>query len=438
MRRRIALIFEEDYLGSYPSFVESISLLAKNNHYVDVIGTSRTTNFPAPPKFSHNVNFYSLPLNSRINREYLIEESNKGDQTTVEKVKYLSNFKRLIPSKIKQSIRGKLNYIKFNLSQFESQKSLILDNLKYTFFVIFRLTRKKYDVVIGVDLGGGCSAYISSLFLPIDKLVYWGLEITTPYQSLMNMQFLKFFEIKMCKYSDLILTTDMARAQDVCRENDTLIEEKNVICLPHSPSGFCSVLDSDFFQKLFSLDDEKVTILHSGWIHDVMESSNLAKAASNWPKKWKLVFHERMKRSTEEPYIKKVKKAGGDNVLLSLNPVPYDQIDQVVASSKIGIVIYGNYEQWGSSWVSLAKGSGKIAHYLKCGKPVLCINIPGLDKIISKYQCGILFDELDEIQSGISKILQNYSFYSRNALRCYNEEYEFSNYFKKFLDYVEK
>ncbi len=437
MRRRIALIFEEDYLGSYPSFIESISLLAENNHYVDIIGTTRKTNFPAPPCFAKNVNFYNLPLSSEINRDYPIEETSEEKQTTTEKQKKNSFLKRLIPPSLKSTIRNQLSLIKLNLSQFETQKNLIFESLKYTGFVFSRLTQKKYDVVIGVDLGGGCAAYISSLFLPIDKLVYWGLEITTPYQSLINMRFLKFFEKKMCKRSNLMLTTDMARANDVCKENDTSIEEKDVICLPHSPSGFCDVLKSDFFQKLFSLDNEKVIVLHSGWMHEVMQSKNLARAASKWPKKWKLIFHERMKRCPREPYIKDIMATGGENVLLSLNPVSYDKIDHVVASSKIGIVIYGHSEQWGSSWVSLAKGSGKIAHYLKCGKPVLCVNIPGLSQIITKYQCGILFDELSEIQSGISKILQNYSYYSRNALKCYKEEYEFSNYFNKFLDYIE-
>jgi len=437
MGKRIALIFEEDYLGSYPSFIESISLLSENNHYVDVIGTSRTTDFPAPPNFQNNVNFYNLRLSSKINRDYPTGKTSEENSTTLEKRRNTSFLKMLIPTSLKSRIRDNLSLIKLNFSQFKTQKNLIFDSLKYIGFVISRLTKKKYDVVIGVDLGGGCSAYISSLFLPIDKLVYWGLEITTPHQSLFNMRFLKFFEMKMCRHSDLILTTDIARANDVCKENDTPIENKNVICLPHSPSGFCGELKSNFFQNLFLLDDKEVTILHSGWIHEVMQSRDLASAASKWPNNWKLIFHERMKRSTREPYIKDIIEAGGDNVLLSLNPVSYDLIDQVVASSEIGIVIYDKSEKWGTSWVSLAKGSGKIAHYLKCGKPILCINIPGFDEIINKYQCGILFDDLNEIQSGISKILQNYSFYSRNAFKCYKEEYEFSNYFKKFLDYVE-
>jgi glycosyltransferase involved in cell wall biosynthesis len=437
MGKRIALIFEEDYLGSYPSFIESISLLSKQGHKVDVIGTTRVTQFPSPPQFPQNVKFYNLSLSSKIDRNYSNEQSAGNFDDTPIQSKKISLFKYFLPSKLKQRLRGILNFLKFNFSQYQFQKRLIIDNLRYTTFVLSRLARKKYEVVIGVDLGGGSAAYISSLFLSIDKLVYWGLEITTPYQPLVYMRILKFFEERMCYNSDLMLTTDMARAKDVCNENKTPINKKNVICLPHSPSGFCESKHSDFFQKLFSLDNEIVTILHSGWIHEVMKSTDLARIATQWPNDWKLIFHERMKRKITEPYIKQVIKAGSNTVLLSLNPVPYDQIDHVVLSSKIGIVIYGNHEEWGTSWISLAKGSGKIAHYLKCGKPVLCINLPGLNEIITKYQCGILFDNLEDIQSGIYKILGNYSFYSQNAYKCYREEYEFSNYFKQFTMYVD-
>jgi glycosyltransferase involved in cell wall biosynthesis len=167
-----------------------------------------------------------------------------------------------------------------------------------------------------------------------------------------------------------------------------------------------------------------------------MQSKNLARASRGWPKEWKLVFHERMTRNKSEPYIKEIANSGGQNLYLSLNPVPYNEIDKVIASSTIGVVIYGSSSEWGTSWVSLAKGSGKIAHYLKCGKPVVCVNIPGFKEIINEYKCGILFNDVNEIHSAISEILQNYSFYSSNALKCYKNEYEFSNYFNNFLKYT--
>lgn len=434
--RRIALVFDEDYFGSYPCFIESISILSKNDYDVDIIGVCRSTNFPNPPKFKNNVNFISLPLKSTICRDYSNDEFSGNFVTKYSHIYKTSLLKSLIPQKIKSYFRNKINNINYNTSSFNIQKGIFIDNIRYIYFVLITILKRKHDIVIGVDLGGGCAAYISSLFLPIDKLVYWGLEITTKQQPMLINKILKFFEIRMCKKADLLLSTDLSRIKDVCNENDTALSNKSIICLPHSPSGFSTQSESDFFQKKFSLNMDSTIILHSGWIHEVMQSKSLAQASRGWPKEWKLVFHERMTRSSSEPYIQEVANAGGQNLYLSLNPVQYNEIDKVIASSKIGVVIYGNSSEWGTSWVSLAKGSGKIAHYLKCGKPVVCVNIPGFNEIINDYQCGILFNDVNEIHSAILEILQNYSFYSSNALKCYKKEYEFSNYFNKFLEYT--
>jgi glycosyltransferase involved in cell wall biosynthesis len=436
VKRKIALVFDEDYLGSYPCLIESISILSKKDYDVDVIGVCRSTNFPKPPKFKNNVNFISLHLKSTICRDYSNDEFPVHFATTNSHVSKTSLFKSLIPQKIKSYFRNKINNIKYNISTFNIQKEIFIDSIKYIYFVLINILKRKYDIVIGVDLGGGCAAYISSLILPTDKLVYWGLEITTKRQPMLANKILKFFEIRMCKKADLLLSTDLSRIKDVCNENDTTLSSRNVICLPHSPSGFSTQFKSNFFQNKFSLDIDSTIILHSGWIHGVMQSKSLARASRGWPKEWKLVFHERMTRNSSEPYIKEVANAGGQNLYLSLNPVPYNEIDKVIASSTIGIVIYGSSSEWGTSWISLAKGSGKMAHYLKCGKPVVCVNIPGFKEIVNEYQCGILFNDINEIHSAILKILQNYTYYSSNALKCYKNEYEFSNYFNKFLEYT--
>lgn len=436
VKKRIALVFNEDYLGSYPSFIESISILSKNGYSVDIIGVCRSTNFPKPPKFLNNVNFISLQLKTTICRDYSNDEFSGNFATTNSHIYKTSLLKSFIPQKLKSYFRNKINNINYNISTFNIQKTIFIDNIKYISFVLISILKRKYDIVIGVDLGGGCAAYISSLILPTDKLVYWGLEITTKQQPMLANRLLKFFEIRMCKKADLLLSTDLSRMKDVCNENNTTLSNRNIICLPHSPSGFSTQLKSRFFQKMFSLDMDSIIILHAGWMHEVMQSKSLARASRGWPKEWKLVFHERMNRNRSEPYIKEVANAGGQNLYLSLNPVPYNEIDKVIASSTIGVVIYGSSSEWGTSWISLAKGSGKIAHYLKCGKPIVCVNIPGLKEIISKYKCGVLFNDVNEIHSAILEILKNYSFYSSNALKCYKNEYEFSNYFNNFLKYT--
>ena len=66
----IAFVFEEDYLGAYPSFVESIKLLSENGYNIDIIGKSRDSNFPNAPTFNENVNFILLKDKDSISREY--------------------------------------------------------------------------------------------------------------------------------------------------------------------------------------------------------------------------------------------------------------------------------------------------------------------------------------------------------------------------------
>jgi hypothetical protein len=48
MKTKIAIVFEEDYLGSYLSFVEAIRMLPDEGNKIDILGTLRKTNFSAP------------------------------------------------------------------------------------------------------------------------------------------------------------------------------------------------------------------------------------------------------------------------------------------------------------------------------------------------------------------------------------------------------
>lgn len=439
---KIAIIFEEDYLGVYPSFVEAIRMFSSEGIQVDVLGTSRKSKFPSPPEFDHNVNLFLLPTENEISRDYPLNENVSEEvdyKTYPPKHKPKSAFfKKLIPSSFKDVARKVLANIRENYEHFSFQHKLLVDQFRYFLFVYKHVKKNNYDVVIGVDLGGGTASYLSNRFKPCRKYIYWGLEITEPKQVLWVYKLLKYFESKACQTAHAIITTDEARAKDVCKANDLNFKDTNCLYVPHSPKGFCNQSHSSFFQDLFSLNQETIAIIHCGWIHEVMCSKVLAKESKNWPKEWRLIFHERMKRSTDESYIQEVIKSGDEKTLLSLNPVDYNKIDDVILSSKIGIVIYDSHEKYGTSWISLAKGSGKIAHYLRCGKPVICKNLPGFKEIIEKYKCGIIFDELNEIEPGIKTILNNYEFYQKNALECFKYEYEFSRYFQKVINFLKE
>jgi glycosyltransferase involved in cell wall biosynthesis len=439
MNNRIAIIFEEDYLGSYPSFVEAIKMFSEDGFKVDILGTLRESRFPDPPKFNENVSLHLLPIKNVINRDYKIDEGTNNPTPKSNPIPPRSSYiKKIIPENLKKIVRSIRGNIHENINEWSFQKKFIKDQLNYFLFVLKHVRKNKYDTIIGIDLGGGGASYLATKIVPCRNYIYWGLEISNIKQALWALKLYKFLECKACQVSNAVLTTDDARAKDVCAENQVDYNTKTCLCVPHSPLGFCEETKSSFFQDLFSLDNSICTILHSGWIHDVMMSKDLAATSRNWPSNWRMIFHERMKRSTEESYIRDVIEAGNEKVLMSLNPVEYDRIDEVVLSAKIGIVIYGNSEKFGNSWISLAKGSGKIAHYLRCGKPVVCMNLPGFKEIIEKYQCGVMFDSLNEIQGAVEKILDNYEFYQKNAYECYKYEYEFGRFFKNVVNFIKQ
>ena len=435
MRHKVAIVFEEDYLGSYPSLIESIKMLSEKGFQVDILGTSRKTLFPKPPRFNKNVNFFSLKLNTEISRDYPIQSDVIPDIQEKEIVNPLS-IKRFLPNTIKRLIRKQLNIFKENFNRYKEQKEFLINQFIFLIFICNLLRKNKYHTVIGIDQVGGSLSYLCTRIIPCDSFIYWGLEITELNQSLWCYSLYKQIECIATTKANVIITTDKLRAHDICKENNLLFKSCHFIYVPHSPLGYCEIKNSNFFQDKFSLNDNICTILHCGWIHDVMLSKDLAAISRNWPETWRLIFHERMKRREDEPYIQKVRKAGDHKLLLSLEPVNYDEIDNVIISSNIGIVIYDNSNQWGVSWLNIAKASGKLAHYLRCGKPVVCSNLPGFREIIEEYQCGVLFDTPDQILAGIEKILKNYDFYKQNAYRCYDYEYEFSRYFTKLIIFI--
>ena len=47
-----------------------------------------------------------------------------------------------------------------------------------------------------------------------------------------------------------------------------------------------------------------------------------------------------------------------------------------------------------------------------------------------------MFDDINEIENAVTKILGNYDFYHQNAYDCYKHEYEFGKYFKKVTSFL--
>jgi glycosyltransferase involved in cell wall biosynthesis len=426
----LSILFPEDYLGSYPSVINAIECLQHCHKSVDIIGLEWETDFPTPPKFNSNVRFFLKSNTGKIDRTYELQHERKQSNDFVSSHQN-SYFKKIIPTFIKFNLRRVLSIISENIFTLKSQFRQINYFLGFLFHSYSETRKNKYTTIIAIDSLSLLVVYLQRKLLGQNFHIYfWSLEIS----SYNNTQFFDiichYIEKKALKNADFIISQCEKRAKSFFRYTGVKFNSSNFFELPHSRNRSKLTTRMHYFNEKFKINESGSIILHLGWIHDVMNSFDLSKSTLIWPVEYSLVLHERMKRSKSEPYIRKILNLNSPSLSLSINPVDYNKLDNLIASSDIGLVIYKPLG-YGISWENMTKASGKIADYLALGKPVICSDLPGFNSLLETYQCGYIFKSLDDIPSIIQKILLNYETLSRNALLCFTKEYEFSNFFLK-------
>ncbi len=389
--KKILIIFWDGWLGISPSLINGMRLLVKDGCSLKIILGKRHLQFAEPPSFKNNVELIYIPISEK---------------------KY-KNYKGSLFSKIK-----------FNMDFFLSRLNFVYHCLKQN--ILYRP-----NLIIGIDREGCIfSGIINTLFGA--HYIYWSLE--TSYIE--NTEFLmdrwfkkleKFFHNKAL----FTIIQDKYRADSLIKENN--ITNQDMVLVPNGPLGYPKIKASRYFHDKFNLKDNQKLILHLGIIDSSVMSLDLAKTSSKWQGDFKLVFHEReFKFPENDKYLEKVIDAGKDKTLFSLQPVEYDLLDEVVSSADIGIVIYD--KKYGPNYSLISGASGKIGHYLRCGLPVVCLNLPGFSELIDKYNCGLVIEHLSEIEHCIKQIYSDYENFRKNALLCYKEHFEFSNNFNNVIE----
>ena len=170
-----------------------------------------------------------------------------------------------------------------------------------------------------------------------------------------------------------------------------------------------------------------------------MCADQFAKAASTWREKYKLIFHEREKRSKLEPFIQEILALSKNRALLSLDPVPYNKIDSIFLSSHIGLIAYN--KAYGEGRENAHKASGKLGQFLKCGIPVIAFGEGGaLETVIGTQSndnpTGVFFYKQSEDEL-IKKIIE-FSKLEFNKADCVKNAKKFSreNFTYKMLDQI--
>jgi glycosyltransferase involved in cell wall biosynthesis len=440
---KIVIYFEEEFLGVYPSLINCITLLSPVCSSIQVISGERESNFPNPPKFPANVSFHKVHQRLNYDRnQYDIPI--KTNQPKIISHDSFPLWKKLIPQSVKIIFRITRNLWLENLNRWEEQSHWFMDKIKYYFFCLRKAWNGKPTVLIAVDESGLIAASLVSLICrnPKPELVFWSLEtgLDTGNSRLFLQRLHEMFFSICARFLDILVIQEKSRINDLEKRLSHSLSNYTKFLIPHSPIRKSEILQygpydtGNFFREMFSLTESDKIILHAGWIHDAMCVDKMAKASKSWKSNFKLVLHERERRSPKETFIRHVSDLSDDTVLLSLNPVTFDRIDEVVSSAHIGLIAYDN--KYGAGRVNILKASGKLAQYLKCGVPVIALDLPGYKQMFEKYKCGMVFRDFDEIEKCIVTILDNYDSFSRASICCFLEEFDFKKYFSPFSNHL--
>ena len=320
----------------------------------------------------------------------------------------------------------------------------LIEILFFIFQVAFLKKGQPYSsqnqINIGVDKKGSILCLLE-YYLFNRKFIYLSLEIY-PSSAYGKLAAISTNPIACLAYrkAEIIVVQDEDRFKSISEYHH--YDHPRVFYLPNSPidskTSTSNERDNYFREMLNSSHDKSACIIaHTGMICDLVYCNETAKVFTSIKcNNYVLVFHSSEKREVDEPYIKELRKINSRNLLLSLNPLPYDEIDTIFMSTTIGLVFYKGIN---NNFSQIAMASGKLANYLKHGKPVLVSNLESLSRLVHKYKIGIVIqDQTDavEIESAINTILENYSVYSKNARRCFEVEYDFERKAESLLSHI--
>lgn len=109
-----------------------------------------------------------------------------------------------------------------------------------------------------------------------------------------------------------------------------------------------------------------------------------------------------------------------DRLEISTTPIPFDRINEMIATADIGLAVYPQAEA--NSRRSAFAGE-KVARYLQCGVPFIAFESVDYAFLQAETGCCELVRTYDEIPAAVNTILDNYPRYHRGARVAFERYY---------------
>ena len=420
LTKRIAFFVYDYVLCESPTIVYSAVELAEKGFQVDIFYNKRIDDRGVFNNDNISIKFPPLPPGS---------EGMKCDRV----VGTDENWTGGLVHKAKQAVKSamppailRIIYWFFSLyHRMSASFNFYYRKIKFIRQIKGMIDKDYYNCFIAVEPEGllPCTYFSIRHKVP---LMYLSLELNNLSWERKRPLF-KFFERLGNKRAICTIIQDEERAGILLEDNR--VEDQEVIILPVSARGAAYRKKSNYLREKLGIPEDKKIVLYAGCISEWAMCVELAEASTKWNDEFVLVLHG---PRHEKDYLKRLMPyTEGGRVKLSLDWVPYGELDALISSGDVGIALYRG-DVLNNRLIGAA--SSKFAQYLKCGLPIITNNYPSIRTVINKYKCGECIADISESGKAIEEIFVNYLTYSKGAYECYEKRYNFSNNFKPIID----
>lgn len=401
--KKITFFFWDGWLDVSPTLLSLLTYCKMKGYEVDFfIRDNKEYELKSIENFkSEKINFHKITTKNIFNKICLILVNKI--ESIIKKVK--SNF--LI--KLLYQLIYQLNYI----SKFIELKK---------FELTIKKNRKNFTGGIGIFVDSLSAFTFRKHIDKFDDKFYLSLEILG--SSVSRFDWFNYVIKKnetefLNNHIDLIIIQDEIRLFQLVNTLNLNRKIKSFF-LPNSIFKDDFVMKSDFFREKFNITNENKILLSAGMISEYVSSYDIAKVmgSQNQVKNIVTIFHNRLKDDYEEFYLNKIREVSNNKVLLSLEPVHFNDLFKIYSSVDIGLVIY-NSKINDLNYTEIGSASGKLFQFAKFGIPVIASNIEGLKNLVKKYNLGVTIDSVEEIPNAIKEINKNYEFYSNSSKEAF-------------------
>jgi len=258
--------------------------------------------------------------------------------------------------------------------------------------------------------------------------LYIGAKLDTKLARLV-----KAVERRAAQKALLTIEHDPQRCELLCA--DLGVPRDRVVVVPNAPVGPAHALVSTFLHERLQLPRDTPLLVCPGTLGDTFQSRQVVMAAQSLPEPWRCIMHSAQPRTDDEPYIRELRALNtAGRVVFSLAPIPYSDIDRLMASARAGIVLYAS--ELGQNTATVGLASGKLSHFLKIGVPVIVSPLPGLADFVREHGVGEVLERPEQLPELLARIDADAAGYRERALKTFDQELSYERHFSAVLQRV--